>query len=146
MKIWAAIVSLALLVCLSWPVNPVKADGPTPTPTPTEQMYSRSSLLSGLHVKDYQIIQVPTPIDTGQIINTVVDEGGSYYLTFDDIFRRTGAMPLLIGGIVLLFIVFVIMSFIIKRTGNARTAIKNNVVYQRVNMTRREFRHFRRRH
>lgn len=117
-----------------------------PLSTPTQEYYNRTDLLTKIAPKSFTIQPWPVALNTGQGIEDTIAEGGSWFLTFNNLFIVTGAAGHLAFWIIVFFVAFLLTTWIIKRTGNSRTALKESGLgrgYKQYRQTRSDFRRFR---
>lgn len=104
-----------ILLLLTLLLIPMSADQVSAsTPTPTQVMYSKSDLLSKLAAKPYTITNLSlnygSPGDVGA-------DGGSWFLTFQNIWSDTGAREFILGWLLVLVVVGTIINLIRRSHG-----------------------------
>lgn len=106
----AALVTLLALLLIPVSITQVSAV----TPTPTSVIYNRSDLLSKLAAKPYTItnmnLNYGSPGDLGA-------DGGSYFLTFQNIWSDTGARSFILGWLLVLLVIGTLINIIRRSHG-----------------------------
>jgi len=101
-----------LLALLLIPLSITQVDAVTPTPT--QVTYSRSDLLSKLAAKPYTITDMNlnwgSPGDLGA-------DGGSWFLTFENIWSDTGGRLFFLGWLLVLVVIATIINIIRRSHG-----------------------------
>ena len=109
--------------------SPARAQSPTgtPFPTPTMQCYSRATLMAGIGVKPYHILET-TPFAMQDKVIGQVPEGASWFTTFTFLMAENGALLWLSAVFISLLVVFILLAILshIRRSGPV-TDFRENV-------------------
>jgi hypothetical protein len=98
---------------------PAAAQSPTetPYPTPTMKYYGRATLMAGIGVKPYHLIE-STPFDLVPKVIGQVPEAVSWFKTFTFLMAENGALMWLSAVFVMLLVAFILIAILshIRRT------------------------------
>lgn len=106
---------LLLVVLVGFLLSPLPAlaQGPTvtPLPSPTMRAYSRAEIMSRWGVKPYDKIDIPE-LDMGPRVGGMVEEGGSWFMTFMYLASENGALQLIMYLVAILAVGWFLLSII----------------------------------